>query len=172
MNIKVDGPLVEAVQTVLDHIGEDAQVFYSETGGLVLTDQYTYEIYWVRDAFTVLRGTIERGAGWEDISDEVFPVSGPADDEYAEREWTGSETAVIESGTWPWVQDPDGKPVVFGDGVKLTRIVRGLYAKGTSVMRDDVAPRFDSDLHAAQHLATNATKLFGRKHTVWYHGTK
>jgi hypothetical protein len=67
-----------AVDKVLAHLlGEEAQVFYSEEGALVLTDQAAYEVYTYGrvnddDHIIIQRGTLERATGWEDISTEVL----------------------------------------------------------------------------------------------------
>lgn len=98
--------------------------------------------------------------------------------EYDEIEWNGSETAVIESETDPWIKDPSGVPISFippvpgelGPCGEYGHFIPGVLAPintDEGIETCDSCQLYDSDLRAARALA----ETFGRGYTVWFHGT-
>lgn len=102
--------------------------------------------------------------------------------EYAETQWNGSESAVIESETDPWIRDAAGNDVdlaaLIRSGALVERedrcgdrtILPGIFAPVNTdygVEMCDDCNRFDSDLSAARALAD----ALGAGFTVWFHGT-
>jgi len=103
----------------------------------------------------------------------------PADpDEYAERQWTGDPTAVIESETDPWICDAEGTPLdltSFNDNLvdgpcgNGGHAIPGVIAPMNSefgIQRCDECDVYPGDLDAAQALADHLD--IGA--TVWFHG--
>ena len=99
--------------------------------------------------------------------------------EYAERQWTGSPTALIESETDPWIKDPSGVAVSFpppwpgtaGPCGELGHFIPGVLAPmntSEGVQRCDACDLYAGDLDAALAVA----KTFGPGFTVWFHGTE
>lgn len=104
--------------------------------------------------------------------------------EYAEVEWLGSEEAVIESETNPWLKDEAGNEIDLAQEVDSGRILisgAGCYSCCDSIMPGLLAPHgspsgiercdncatYDGDLQAAAALRD---ELFPEA-TVWFHGS-
>lgn len=99
------------------------------------------------------------------------------DFEYAERQWTGDPTAVIESETDPWLKDANGEPIdltflndnlVAGPCGNGGHAVPGVIAPMNSEVGIEACDECDiySDLEAAKALADH----IGGGAAVWFHG--
>lgn len=97
-------------------------------------------------------------------------------DEYTETQWDGSEGAVFESETNPWVKDPSGVAISFtesnmlGPCGEMIHFIPGVLAPmdtDEGIQRCDACEIYPGDLEAARAVA----KTFGPGFTVWFHGT-
>lgn len=98
--------------------------------------------------------------------------------DYAETQWDGSATAVVESESDPWVKDPTGIAVSFptpapgerGACGELGHFIPGVIAPmntAEGIERCDACGTFEGDLEAARAVAES----LGPGYTVWFHGT-
>ncbi|WP_143015808.1 hypothetical protein [Microbacterium sp. 77mftsu3.1] len=93
-----------------------------------------------------------------------------------QKQWTPGEDVRIARETNPWLQ-VDGEPVdltgimLEGDHdcecYQLAGVLPGMDSPD-GIQRCDACGRFEGDLDAAQHLATELTNLTGKEHTVWF----
>lgn len=70
----------DAVNSLEEHLlGAETQVFWSNLGAVVLTDEAVYEVYLYGEEnddgedyeVIIQQATLERGRGWEDVTSEV-----------------------------------------------------------------------------------------------------
>lgn len=108
-----------------------------------------------------------------------------ADFDYAVTQWNGSNTAVIEGETDPWLRDADGNDIdlaAYREQEMLAgRLVMATCGSAHDVIDGVIAPIntdygietcdecqvYDSDLVAAAAVAAH----IGPDITVWFHGT-
>lgn len=92
-----------------------------------------------------------------------------------EVQWTGSETAVIESETNPWIKDPSGIPISFasadvtgpcGEAIHFIPGVLAPMDTDEGIQRCDQCELYPGDLEAARAVA----ETFGPGFTIWFHG--
>ena len=70
--------------------------------------------------------------------------------------------------------DENGVPFDFGGETTGYRILTsGVLVCGTEIQMDDSAGMSDhfTDLHAARLAAAEVTRITGREHAAWFHGT-
>ncbi len=115
--------------------------------------------------------------------DPSEPAS-PDEDDYAEVEWTGSETAVIESQTNPWLRTPGGRDIDLRQFAELRggvdfsdecdtcgTLMRGVIeAMDTDfgIQRCDQCDLYEGDLEAARALRDT---FMPAGTTIWFFGT-
>lgn len=97
--------------------------------------------------------------------------------EYAEVEWLGSESAVIESETNPWLQWPEGGPIdltpyIGGPGPDCPDcggLLSGVLNMDSvfGIQRCDTCEKYPGDLDAAKALRDT----YFPTATIWFSGT-